>query len=75
VNGGLPAFLTTPVRTPIAIDEGETRDAGPAGPGGAPDEAAFRAPRRRRRRPFEGGEEAEPAADFAPEGAETPPAE
>jgi hypothetical protein len=74
VNGGLPAFLTTPVRAPIAIAEGESRDVAPAVPG-APEEAAFRAPRRRRRRPFEAGEGSEPAADFVPEGAETPPAE
>jgi hypothetical protein len=79
INGGLPAFLTTPVRTPIAIEEGEARDAGAAAPG-APDDAAGDpngrfGRRRRRRRPFDGGEGSEPAADFAPEGAETPPAE
>jgi hypothetical protein len=78
INGGLPAFLTTPVRTPIAIEEGEARDAGAAAPG-APDDSADPngrfGRRRRRRRPFEGGEGSEPAADFAPEGAETPPAE
>jgi hypothetical protein len=74
VNGGLPAFLTTPVRTPIAIDDGEPGvDAG--APGEAAGEANGRFAKRRRRRRFEGGEGSEPAGEFTPEGAETPPAE
>ncbi len=78
---GLPAFLTNPVRSSIAVDEGPDAAAPPAGDG--PDEAPngevngrYPRARRRRRRNFEGGEGApEGAADFAPEGAETPPAE
>jgi hypothetical protein len=81
---GLPAFLTTPVRPPIAVEEGE-QDAGTQGPAFAGDEAVgepngrygVRNRRRRRTRYGNGqGEEgaAEPSADFPAEGAE-PPAE
>jgi hypothetical protein len=72
---GLPAFLTTPVRAPISVDEPEGEDAGPieAMNGEAPGEpnGRFKTRRRRRPRPDEGGE---PSADFGPEG-DTPPAE
>jgi hypothetical protein len=81
VNGSLPAFLTTPVRVPIAAEdssaepEASPAEGAPEGEGSEPNGRYPRA-RRRRRRPFEAGEGApEPSADFAPEGAETPPAE
>ena len=74
VNGGLPAFLTTPVRAPIAVEDGDTAPGERAAPADAAGEGNGRFGRRRRRRRFE-GEGAERAADFAPEGAETPPAE
>lgn len=66
---GLPAFLTTPVRAPIAVEEPEAEAATPAAEGEAP----FKA--RRRRRPRFEGNAGEAGADFAPESAETPPAE
>ncbi len=78
---GLPAFLTTPVRQPINLDEAGNEAATTAEFGG--DEAGgepngrygVRNRRRRRSRYGNGqGEEgaAEPSADFAPEGAEPP---
>jgi hypothetical protein len=69
----LPAFLTTPVRQPIAITSDEGEPAPPA-ENGAADEANgdYRTRRRRRRTRFpsdEGG------AEFAPEVVDTPAAE
>jgi hypothetical protein len=73
---GLPAFLTTPVRAPISVDEPEADDAAPieAVNGEAPGEpnGRFKARRRRRPRTDEGG--GEPSPDFGPDG-DTPRAE
>jgi|tagenome__1003787_1003787.scaffolds.fasta_scaffold20784226_2 hypothetical protein len=80
-NGGLPAFLTNPVRQPIAVE------ASPEVEASAPAESAIPAdangsgrpgvrPRRRRRPRFgEGGQEGAEPAGFATETVETPPAE
>ena len=72
---GLPAFLTNPVRQPIAVDD----DMAPAVETGSEGEAngEFRArPRARRRRTRDFGSEggAETGTD-APDVVETPPAE
>jgi Domain of unknown function (DUF4167) len=75
---GLPAFLTTPVRTPIAVAEPEGDDGAPApaANGAAAHGEGNGRPRRRRRPRFEGPEgTGEAGADFAPEGGDTPPAE
>jgi hypothetical protein len=74
---GLPAFLTTPVRTPIAVAEPERDDgASPPVNGAAPDGEGNSRPRRRRRPRYEGAEgNGDTGADFAPEGVETPRAE
>jgi hypothetical protein len=77
---GLPAFLTNPVRTSIAVDDGAEAEA-PVGAEAAHEgvngEANGRYPRarRRRRRPFEGEAAPDTGPDFAPETAEPPPAE
>ncbi len=69
---GLPAFLTTPVRTPIAMDESagpsEAAPAETVNGEAVTGEVNGRYRQRRRRRPrFEGGEAgAETGADFAP---------
>jgi hypothetical protein len=71
-GGGLPAFLTNPVRAPIAA-EGEEAS--------SPESAAvevngdYRSRRRRRRGRGFGNDEASEGTDFAPEAVETPPAE
>ena len=70
---GLPAFLTNPVRTPIAVGEPDAADApaeSAAPEVGGEANGAFVRPRRRRRRP-----EGEAAPESAAEGVETPPAE
>jgi hypothetical protein len=77
---GLPAFLTNPVRTPIAVNEGSEAEAPSAAETaheGVNGEANGRYPRarRRRRRPFEGEAAPEGGAEFAPETVEPPPAE
>jgi Domain of unknown function (DUF4167) len=75
---GLPAFLTTPVRAPIAVAEPDRDEGAPpaAANGAAPHGDGNGRPRRRRRPRFEGAEgNGEPGADFAPEGVDTPPAE
>jgi Domain of unknown function (DUF4167) len=74
---GLPAFLTTPVRTPIAVAEPEGNEGVAASPNGAaPHGESNGRPRRRRRPRYEGAEgNGDTAADFAPEGVDTPPAE
>lgn len=80
---GLPAFLTTPVRPAISVDEaGPDADAssspefmGEEGAGETNGRYGVRSRRRRRTRPGNGqGDEgaAETGADFAPEGAEPP---
>jgi hypothetical protein len=79
---GLPAFLTTPVRPPLSVDE-TGQDTGAPNAEFAGDEAGgdsngrygVRSRRRRRSRYGNGqGEEGspEPGADFAPEGVEPP---
>ncbi|MET1109949.1 MAG: DUF4167 domain-containing protein [Allosphingosinicella sp.] len=66
---GLPAFLTTPVRAPISVDEPEADDAAPIeavnGEGPGEPNGRFKARRRRRPRAGEGGE---PSPDFGPDG-------
>jgi hypothetical protein len=66
---GLPAFLTTPVRAPISVDEPEADDAAPIeavnGEGPGEPNGRFKARRRRRPRAEEGGE---PSPDFGPDG-------
>jgi len=81
VNGGLPAFLTNPVRQPIAVE------AAPEAEVAAPAESALPTdqngdgrpsarPRRRRRPRFgEGGQEGAGSTGVAPEPVETPAAE
>src|SRR5215204_5905942 len=66
---GLPAFLTTPVRAPISVDEPEADDAAPieAVNGEAPGEPNGRFKARRRRRP-RAEEGREPSPDFGPDG-------
>jgi hypothetical protein len=79
---GLPAFLTNPVRTPIAIGGEQAEDpAEAAAPleslnGEAPNGDGRYRQRRRRRPRFEEGGEATPDAgsEIAPEGLEPPPA-
>lgn len=77
--GGLPAFLTNPVRQPIAVsgDEGEAPAEG--GLNGAPvngnGEGDYRRSRRRRRSRFSGDEAGAEGGDFSPEGVEPPAAE
>ncbi len=72
---GLPAFLTTPVRTPIAVEPETDEGAAPVVNGaGAHGEGNAARPRRRRRARYE-GPEGETGADFTPDGVDTPPAE
>jgi hypothetical protein len=74
-GGGLPAFLTNPVRPVVSAAEPDHENGigGPAANGEA--EGDYRLRRRRRRGPRFGDENGgEPAADFVPE-AEVPPAE
>jgi hypothetical protein len=73
---GLPAFLTNPVRAPVAIESGAPEAAAEAAINGAPAaEGNGEYPRRRRRRTTRGfGNEAGAEADCVPE-VETPPAE
>ncbi len=84
-QGGLPAFLTTPVRAPINAEDGGSETAAPANAEFSGDEGAGEPngrygtrPRRRRRSRYGNGagEEGAPeqGSDFAPEGVE-PPAE
>jgi hypothetical protein len=64
--GGLPAFLTNPVRQPIAIgEEGEAPEANGMN-GGLNGEGDYRTRRRRRRTRF-GAEEGEPEGGDAPQ--------
>jgi hypothetical protein len=73
---GLPAFLTNPVRQPIAT-EGEEAP-GPETAPASETNGEFRArprTRRRRTRDFPGEAAPEGGADFAPDTVETPPAE
>jgi Domain of unknown function (DUF4167) len=77
-GGGLPAFLTTPVRAPINVEEGgeaqppATFDGDEAA--GEPNGRYGVRPRRRRRSRYGNGSgdegAAEPGSDFAPEGVE-----
>jgi hypothetical protein len=79
---GLPAFLTTPVRAPISVEDG-AQEAGASSPefpgdeaGGEPNGRYGVRPRRRRRSRYGNGQgedgAPETGADFAPEGAEPP---
>lgn len=79
---GLPAFLTNPVRVPIAVDETERADSGPVGapegedtPGEVNGRFAARPRRRRRARAPDGEAIGETGANFASDEVETPPAE
>lgn len=85
---GLPAFLTTPVRTPIAVDDAANEAAG-NGPAEGFDPAASAGPdvngadlnggphglrgRRRRRPRYEGPGAGSEGSDAPPEGSDTPP--
>ena len=79
-NGGLPAFLTNPIRQPIAVEASpEVETAAPA-ESAIPSDANGSGrsgvrPRRRRRPRFEGGQDGAEPTGLAPEPVETPPAE
>jgi hypothetical protein len=68
-DAGLPAFLTNPVRAPVAVEN----DDAPVAEGVNGDANGDFRSRRRRRRGRGFGEEG--GSDFAPEAVETPPAE
>ena len=76
-GAGLPAFLTTPVRQPIAIAGEEGEVAAPAVENGINGEAngEFRTRRRRRRTRFGTDDTGTEAAEFTPEVIDTPAAE
>jgi len=81
VNGGLPAFLTNPIRQPIAVEDTPEPEAAAPAESAVPsdlsgEERPSPRPRRRRRPRFgEGGQEGVESAGPASEAAETPAAE
>jgi Domain of unknown function (DUF4167) len=80
-NGGLPAFLTNPIRQPIAVEVTPEPEVAAPAESAVPSDASGEErpsprPRRRRRPRFgEGGQEGAESAGPASEAAETPAAE
>jgi hypothetical protein len=74
---GLPAFLTNPVRAPIAMESDAGVPGAEVGEGEPNGEFRARPRARRRRTSREFGAEAGPdnGQDFAPDAIETPPVE
>jgi hypothetical protein len=73
--GNLPAFLTTPVRQPIAITSDEGEPVSPAENGAAEEANGDYRTRRRRRRTRFASDEGGAGSDFAQEVVDTPAAE
>ncbi|HEX2135087.1 MAG TPA: DUF4167 domain-containing protein [Microvirga sp.] len=76
-GAGLPAFLTTPVRPPLAVSGEDAESPAPAAENGVNGEAngEFRTRRRRRRTRFGSDDTGAETAEFAPEVIDTPAAE